>query len=56
LQDDNKIDESDLDVLSDDFTNEPKLETKEDLDDFTKLRLEDDNAVSSDADIPDWLK
>lgn len=33
---------------------EPKLQTKEELDEFTKLEVEDDNAENSN--IPDWLK
>jgi hypothetical protein len=31
---------------------EPKLETKEELDEFTKLELDDDE----ETEIPDWLR
>jgi hypothetical protein len=31
---------------------EPKLETKEELDEFTKLELEEEK----ETEIPDWLK
>jgi hypothetical protein len=34
------------------ISQEPKLETKEELDEFTKLELEED----TETEIPDWLK
>ncbi|MDR0772633.1 MAG: hypothetical protein LBF15_06680, partial [Candidatus Peribacteria bacterium] len=36
-------------------SNEPKLETKEELDEFTKLRIDDDKEEEN-TNIPDWLK
>lgn len=34
----------------------PKLQTKEELDDFTKLEVENDINVLDDSKLPDWLK
>jgi hypothetical protein len=38
--------------IEEDTNTEPKLETKEELDEFTKLELDDDK----ETEIPDWLK
>ncbi|NVP17811.1 PKD domain-containing protein [Candidatus Gracilibacteria bacterium] len=35
---------------------EPKLETKEELDAFTKIDIEDDLVADSQENLPDWLK
>ncbi|PZM86392.1 hypothetical protein DLH72_01135 [Candidatus Gracilibacteria bacterium] len=43
--------ENDNDVLKE---QEPKLETEEELNEFTKIQLDDD--VKKEDDIPDWLK
>jgi hypothetical protein len=44
-------------VTDNSFSNdEPKLETKEELDEFTKLEPEEIKDSYDDVDIPDWLK
>jgi hypothetical protein len=48
-------DESISEELEINKDSEPKLETKEELDEFTKLRT-DDNKKEEDVNIPEWLK
>gem|GEM_PF-6652822 len=38
---------------------EPKLETKEELDNFTKIEIDEDeksSSINNDSNLPDWLK
>ncbi|MDD3793493.1 MAG: PKD domain-containing protein [Candidatus Gracilibacteria bacterium] len=44
----NKVEEQETDI--------PKLETKEELDEFTKIDLEDDTSKFNKDNLPDWLK
>ncbi|MDD2907989.1 MAG: PKD domain-containing protein [Candidatus Gracilibacteria bacterium] len=43
-------------VKTEEKIEEPKLETKEDLDNFTKLEVEEDVPKFDDSNLPDWLK
>jgi len=44
-----KVEEEKVEVI-------PKLETKEELDDFTKIDLDDDTSKFNQDNLPDWLK
>ncbi|MDR2411130.1 MAG: hypothetical protein LBD88_00530 [Candidatus Peribacteria bacterium] len=44
--------QAEVSEVEENIDTEPKLETKEELDEFTKLELDEDK----EPEIPDWLK